>query len=181
MYKKHRVINDGKPLEQTVYEIYKDLPHLGYWNVVTDIQLSKKTGSSLRHQMDVSYQYYGGPTIYVECKSRESTVHLNNVADFIVKLDLLKVPYLLPFRGEIVSDTKFDKRVIEAAKNARIKLVDRDDLEKLSEQRRTGLGTAIMTYNAVRELKKQGISGMLRYLAPRFWSFEKQLSEKRYT
>jgi len=168
--------NNGTGLENTVFQIYGDLRHLGYFDLKQNIHLSKKNGYPIHAQIDLMYNYYGGPTVYVECKSRKDTISLADISNFFQILDLLNVPKLyFPYRGEIVTDNYFSSRVIQAAQKENVRLIDRNELQRLESLRKSGIGPLMMMYSAVDKFKAAGISGVLEYALPRMTSLDKQL------
>lgn len=154
--------HNGYGLERFVYELYSDM---GYRNLRKDIYFSKKNGHDISAQIDMIYENALGLPVYVECKShKNNNVGFEQYAKFVQILNLLRVPkYPIIYRGELITDSYFDKRTKTAAEIDRIKLIDIDELTDLSNQRLSLLGSIKLIIRAKNIYKQKGISGILSH------------------
>jgi len=154
--------HNGYGLENFVFELYNDI---GYRNIRRNIYFSKNKGYSISAQIDLIYENALGLPVYVECKSHKNNkVNFEQYAKFVQILNLLRVPkYPIIYRGELVTDSYFDKRTKTSAEIDRIKLIDIDALTDLSNQRLSLLGSIKLLLRARNIYETKGISGILNH------------------
>jgi hypothetical protein len=164
--------NDGKGLENFVFDLYKDL---GYNDVVKDYRLKKSNGTENAHgQIDITYKHLL-LLRYVECKQRTKTkVNFDDYSKFETTLKTFNIPLYL---GEMVTNTYFDEKVKLRAKETKIKLIDKDELIRLNNLRNSGWRIGIMMYRFMDIMNSSGISKATEYLLNRNLSIEKQIEK----
>jgi hypothetical protein len=164
------MMSNGSGLENFVCELYKDL---GYYDVIKDYRLSKNNGSeSARGQIDIRYRYLF-VNRYVECKQRtDKNVDFDDYSKFETTLKTFNIPTYL---GELVTNMYFDEKVRLRAREAHIKLIDRDKLEELNDKRNSGMYFAIMILRFIEFFEDKGLSEALEYLRTRHLPIDKQI------
>jgi Holliday junction resolvase-like predicted endonuclease len=153
--------NNGKPLEETVSEILID-------NGYSIIARNKRYSEPVSVEIDIICSDYLGREIFVECKSRNSKVGLDEYARFarIVNTYAKNTPFR--YNAIMVTDNYFVPRVKYYAKQDKIWLIDRDGLEKLKEASRMGLKGLVMGFiNGKNAYEREGLIGVAKYIMKR--------------
>jgi len=162
--------NKGSGLEIFVSELYKDL---GYRDVKVDYRVKKTNGEeSANGQIDVTYK---DPILrkYVECKYRtNSNVTFDDYSKFETTLKTFNIPTYL---GEMVTNRYFDEKVKLRAKESKIRLIDRDELQRLEQLRKSGWRLAIISFRFFETLNTDGISYAMKYVGTRLLSMDQQI------
>ncbi|GIU69704.1 MAG: hypothetical protein KatS3mg002_0940 [Candidatus Woesearchaeota archaeon] len=168
----------GYGLEKYVELLYKDL---GYKNVIRNVIFRMSKGDYADAQIDLTYDGPLGNVVYVECKYHsKGNVSFSEFAKFVQVLNILKIPKLpVIYRGELVTNTYFDKRTINSAEVERIKLIDKDGLIELEKKRNSLAGTIFAGLNSVEIYKNKGPKDVIKYLLNRALPIETQI--KRYS
>ncbi|MGV8172568.1 MAG: restriction endonuclease [Candidatus Woesearchaeota archaeon] len=163
-------VSNGTGLENFVCELYKDL---GYYDVIRDYRVSKSYGNEYaRGQIDIRYKHMF-ISRYVECKQRsERNVNFDEYAKFETTLKTFNIP---TFFGELVTNKYFDEKVRLRAREAHIKLIDKDALEELNKKRNSGMYFMIMFYRFIETFEDKGLKEALKYLYIRLLPIEKQI------
>jgi hypothetical protein len=166
--------NNGTGLENFVYALYSDL---GYSDVVKDYRLSKSNNKeSARGQIDLTYKSFFVKR-YVECKQRtDSNVTFDDYAKFETTLKTFNIPTYL---GEMITNTYFDSKVKLRAKETGIKLIDRDELNRLNQLRNSKFRLPVMLLNFIEIIEKKDLKSALDYLITRNLTLDEQI--KKYT
>jgi len=170
MQKKSNDRSNGKGLELFVYELYTDL---GYQDVVLDHRLSKNNGQEkARGQIDLIYKRLFIQR-YVECKHRNgSNVNFDDYSKFETTLKTFNIPTYL---GEMVTNSYFDEKVKLRAKESRIKLIDRDELLRLNDSRKSLMGMMVLAYRCIGLFEHKGLKNTLEYAATRNMNIDDQI------
>jgi hypothetical protein len=117
------VAKTGKELERRVVEVYRAL---GAWKVEHDVELA---GHQIDVYVELETQDRGLHRIAVEAKEYSGKVGIRIVEDFLVVVDHLRRERLID-EGVIVSTAGFSRPARNAARNARIRLLELDDLQR---------------------------------------------------
>jgi hypothetical protein len=117
------VAKTGKELERRVVEAYRAL---GAWKVEHDVELE---GHQIDVYVELETQDRGLHRIAVEAKEYSGKVGIRIVEDFLVVVDHLRRERLID-EGVIVSTAGFSRPARNAARNARIRLLELDDLQR---------------------------------------------------
>jgi hypothetical protein len=160
--------NIGSAFEQFVIELYTDR---GFLNIKPNLILNDDK-TSVRAQIDFSYKSLFR-TKYVECKYRDhENVSLEDVAKFSAVMDIFKIH---TSAGEIVTNSKFDKRAIVYANEKHIKLVDGECLRSMCGNRFTGIGVFYLCKNCMDTFNKKGAWAIYESFFPKLFSMDKQI------
>ena len=167
----HLSMNNGKALELFVYELYCDL---GYSEVRLDSRISKNIdGIGISGQIDLTYKNLF-LTRYVECKYRSNcNVNFDDYSKFETTLKTFNVPL---YCGEIITNKKFDSKVIARCKETGITLIDIDKLKELDSKRMKGYRLGISLYNFFRLSSETSLLNAAMKYYRKFLPIEKQLS-----
>jgi hypothetical protein len=166
----HKARNNGTGLENFVCELYKDL---GYTDVKRDHRFKKTYDQqSSRGQIDVTYTHLMIKR-YTECKQYNGrNVHFDDYSKFETTLNTYNIPTYL---GEMITSTYFDNKVRLRAKETKIRLIDRNELLRLSELRKSGPYLIIAAYRFMELMNTKGLGAAIKYLHVRSLSLDKQL------
>ena len=118
-----KAVKTGKKLEHLVAEAYRAL---GAWKVEHDVELE---GHQIDVYVELETQDRGLHRIAVEAKEYSGKVGIRIVEDFLAVVDHLRRERLID-EGVIVSTAGFSRPARNAARNACIRLLELDDLQR---------------------------------------------------
>jgi len=111
----------------------------------------------------------------VECKQRsDSRVNFDDYSKFETTLKTFNITTYL---GELITNTYFDDKVKLRAKETKIKLIDRDELLRLDELRKSGMYISLMVFRFIDIFDNKGLNAAMNYIYHRQLSLDKQITE----